>query len=543
MTKAGMFADLLRRPGLDFICEAHNGLSAKIVEEAGFSGIWGSGLTISAQFGVRDNNEASWTQVLDVLEFMSDAVEIPILLDGDTGYGNFNNVQRLVRKLEQRRIAAVCLEDKLFPKSNSFIDGNKQQLADMLEFAGRIRAAKDAQSDADFSVIARVEAFIAGWGLDEAMRRSEAYHAAGADAILMHSGRSTPEEILSFLDEWDFRCPVVLVPTKYFQTPTDVFRERGVSLIIWANHILRSAITAMEATASTLYRDEGLVGVEKSVAPLGDVFRLQGAGALKEAEARYLPSTTAPTKAIVLAATRGSEFRELTEELPKAMLPVGGRTVLDTIVSSLRSNEIGQVRVVAGWRSENVRAPNIDVVVNNEHESSREVDSLTIGLSGFASGAEPLIVCYGDVLLRPHVVNSLVSGMDEHVTIVVDPSAVIGQRGSDRWAFVTTSQPYAPELFGASCELKEIAEATQHDGTVRHGAWVGMIGIPTSMQSSFLAAVAQVASRPLSGSHSGAMTEVIQQLISDGILVRVAYSAGGWADLNTLGDLVRAQDI
>ena len=114
---------------LEFICEAHNGISAKIVEEAGFKGIWASGLTISASMGVRDSNEASWTQILEDLEFMSDITSIPILLDGDTGYGNFNNMRRLVQKLEQRKIAGVCIEDKVFPKTNSFIDSEKQPLA------------------------------------------------------------------------------------------------------------------------------------------------------------------------------------------------------------------------------------------------------------------------------------------------------------------------------------------------------------------------------------------------------------------------------
>ena len=164
-TKTRQFRTLLQSEQLEFICEAHNGLSAKIVEEAGFAGIWASGLSISAQFGVRDNNEASWTQVLEDLEFMSDATKVPILLDGDTGYGNFNNMQRLIRKLEQRNIAAVCIEDKLFPKTNSFLKGDAQPMADMQEFCGKIKAGKDAQADPDFCIIARVEAFICGWGL------------------------------------------------------------------------------------------------------------------------------------------------------------------------------------------------------------------------------------------------------------------------------------------------------------------------------------------------------------------------------------------
>src|SRR5688500_19295951 len=98
----------------------------------------------------------SCIQVLDVLEFMSDATTIPILLDGDTGYGNFNNMRRLVKKLEQRDIAAVCIEDKLFPKTNSFIGGENQPLADVDEFSGKIKAAKDTQADDDFMVVARL---------------------------------------------------------------------------------------------------------------------------------------------------------------------------------------------------------------------------------------------------------------------------------------------------------------------------------------------------------------------------------------------------
>ena len=107
MKKTTKLRRMLTRPGLDFVLEAHNGISSRIVEEAGFQGIWASGLAISASLGVRDNNEASWTQVLEVVEFMSDATTIPILLDGDTGYGNFNNARRLIRKLEQRNVAGA----------------------------------------------------------------------------------------------------------------------------------------------------------------------------------------------------------------------------------------------------------------------------------------------------------------------------------------------------------------------------------------------------------------------------------------------------
>ncbi|WP_311080751.1 phosphoenolpyruvate mutase [Paenibacillus polymyxa] len=291
MKKTKQLRELVHSQKLEFIMEAHNGLSAKIVEETGFKGIWASGLSISAAMGVRDSNEASWTQVLDVLEFMSDATSIPILLDGDTGYGNFNNARRLVRKLEQRHIAGVCIEDKRFPKTNSFINGQGQTLADIEEFSGKIKAMKDTQTDEDFTVVARVEAFIAGKGLKAALQRAEAYRKAGADAIFIHSKRSDAAEIEAFMKEWGGRLPVVIVPTKYYTTPTIRFQEMGISLVIWANHNLRASIQAMKQLSDRIYRDESLVHIEKSVATLEEVFRLQGVEELQAAERKYLPSS------------------------------------------------------------------------------------------------------------------------------------------------------------------------------------------------------------------------------------------------------------
>jgi phosphoenolpyruvate phosphomutase len=292
--KTTRLKQMLESAQLDFLMEAHDGLSGKIVEEAGFKGIWASGLCMSASLGVRDNNEASWTQILEVLEFMSDATSIPILVDVDTGYGNFNNVRRLVRKLEQRQVAGMCIEDKLFPKTNSFISGDQQPLADIHEFSGKIRAAKDAQQDPDFCVVARVEAFITGLGLAEALRRADAYHRAGADAILMHSKTSTPDQVLSFMKEWQDTCPVVIVPTMYYSTPTEEFAKAGVSVAIWANHLLRASITAMQRTAATLHREQTLLAIEQEIAPVKEIFRLQNADELKRAEVHYLPRNNAP---------------------------------------------------------------------------------------------------------------------------------------------------------------------------------------------------------------------------------------------------------
>jgi len=287
-TRASRLRRLIDSPQLTFLMEAHNGLSARIVEEAGFDAIWAGGLVLSASHGLRDCNEASWTQTLDCIELMADATSLPILVDGDTGHGNFNNARRFVQKLEQRGVAGVCLEDKLFPKTNSFIDGETQPLADCDEFCGKLKAAKDAVHDDQFVVVARTEALIAGRGLAEALRRADAYRRAGADAILIHSARSDVGEVVEFKRAWGTALPVLAVPTKYYNAPTDTFRSHGFSALIWANHLLRSCIRAMQETASRVFAEQCLHNVEGAIAPLSEVFRLQRMDELHEAEHRYL---------------------------------------------------------------------------------------------------------------------------------------------------------------------------------------------------------------------------------------------------------------
>lgn len=283
---------MIESPETTFLMEAHNGLSAKIAEEAGFLGLWASGLSISAAMGVRDNNEASWTQVIEITEFMSDVTTIPILLDGDTGFGNFNNTRRLVKKLEQRSIAGVCIEDKLFPKTNSFLNGEIQPLAEVEEFCGKIRAAKDTQIDKDFVVVARLEALIAGKGMQEALDRAKAYADSGADAILCHSKRKDSREIDEFMSKWDGHKPIIIVPTKYYEVPTQHYRDLNVSTVIWANHSLRASIKAMQTTSRQIAEEASISRIEKDVASVEEVFRLQNSSELELAELKYLPHTT-----------------------------------------------------------------------------------------------------------------------------------------------------------------------------------------------------------------------------------------------------------
>lgn len=287
-TRARGLRELLHATDLDFLMEGHDALSAAIVERSGFKGLWASGLSIASSLGFRDANEASWSHVVEVVERMADVTSIPILVDGDSGFGNFNNARLAAMKLFQRGAAGICLEDKGFPKMNSFV-GDRHPLADIEEFSGRLRAVKDTVPSSEFVLVARTEALIAGHGQDEALRRAHAYEQAGADAILIHSRLSTPDEVLTFARAWGNRLPVIIVPTKYYRTPVDVFREAGISIAIWANHAMRASVGAMREVCRQILAEQGIAGVENRVASLDEVFGLMRYAELASAEERYLP--------------------------------------------------------------------------------------------------------------------------------------------------------------------------------------------------------------------------------------------------------------
>jgi phosphoenolpyruvate phosphomutase len=538
VSRAARFRASLHAPELTFLMEAHDGLSAKIVEEAGFPGIWASGLTISAALGVRDSNEASWTQVLEVLEFMADATSIPILLDGDTGYGNFNNVRRLVRKLCQRGVAAVCLEDKLFPKTNSFI-GEHQPLADVDEFCGKIKAGRDSASDPDFSIVARVEALIAGRGLDEALRRAEAYRAAGADAILIHSKRTTADEILAFAAEWGRRAPLVIVPTSYYATSAEAFRKAGISVVIWANHNLRASISAMREVSRRIREEESLVGVEGTIASVREVFALAGNWELEEAEWRYLGPPPAVPCAIVIAASRGAALGPLTAERPKCMIDVRGQPLLRRLVGTLRECGVGDVTVVRGYRKEAIDLPAIGTVDNDAYATTGEAASLACAIDRLAG---PCVLSYGDILFRRHLLEALLAAEGDVVIAVdalqrnkadADPERVSDLVGCSRRYTGDYLEEEAPVWLNRIGNDLAPAQAD--------GEWIGLAKL--SARGAALVR-AEIETMRADGSLARAsLLEMLSRLIAAGHPIGVVYVLGGWLDVDDAFDLARARNF
>lgn len=281
--------EFLTRPGVALGVGAGDALGARLIEKAGFDFIWSSSLCVSACYAVPDANLISMIQYCDAARNMNEVVSIPVIADCDTGYGNVNNLIYAVKKFEEAGIVGISIEDKKFPKDNSLLEGGRQELAPIDEFAGKIKAAKDHQQNEEFIVIARVEALIAGWGQEEALQRSLRYVEAGADCILIHSKAKQPDEILEFIRNWNQPTPLILVPTNYPSlTLKEVEKLKKVKLFIYANQPLRASVKAQEALLEEIKRAGGIHTIDPMMVPVSRIFDLQGVPKMKEEEKKYL---------------------------------------------------------------------------------------------------------------------------------------------------------------------------------------------------------------------------------------------------------------
>lgn len=253
-------------------------MSAQLIEKAGFDAVWVSGFGVSTMmYALPDLNLVTLTETLESASRIDAATSLPVIADCDNGFGGLGNVVRTVREFERAGIAAVCIEDNTFPKRNSLYLGESiRELIPTAEQARRIRAAKDAQETETFVFIARIEALIAGHGVEAACERADAYVDAGADAILIHSRDKTLVEIESFLESWQGTgsVPLVAVPTLFPDFTVDELGEKGFRLVIFANQPMRAAVRAMEETLETLGRERRAAAVDPTIAPVNHIFEL-----------------------------------------------------------------------------------------------------------------------------------------------------------------------------------------------------------------------------------------------------------------------------
>ena len=268
------------------ILESHNSLTGLIIENLKlkknkkyleFDGMWSSSLTDSATRGLPDNSSLSFSARISSLNDMMDVTTKPVVFDADNG-GQIEHLPYLVRSLERAGVSAIIMEDKIGLKKNSlFKDQSKTKQDKPLTFSKKIKKICNSRQSKDFMIIARIESFILGKGLNDALKRAEIYSKAGADAILIHSKQKSPKEIFSFsriFKKSKHFIPLVSVPSTYSKVFEKELVSNGFKLVIYANQLLRAAYPAMKNTAKIILDKGRAYEAENKIIPIKEIINL-----------------------------------------------------------------------------------------------------------------------------------------------------------------------------------------------------------------------------------------------------------------------------
>lgn len=268
------------------ILEAHNGLTGLIVEKTKiekdgkikeFDGMWISSLCDSTAKGKPDIELVDLTSRLNTINEILEVTTKPIIVDGDTG-GQIEHFVYTVKTLERLGVSAIIIEDKTGLKKNSLFGTEVKQTQDSIEhFCEKIRAGREVRVTSDFMIISRIESLIAKNGMDDAIKRAKAYIEAGSDGIMIHSKESDGREIIEFCrlyNQLENRVPLVVVPTSYNFMTENELSELGINVIIYANHLIRSAYPAMVDTAKSILLNERSKEASINCMPIKEILNL-----------------------------------------------------------------------------------------------------------------------------------------------------------------------------------------------------------------------------------------------------------------------------
>ena len=275
MSQAENLVNLLEKKEIVKVCGAYDAMSAKLVELNGFDAIWAGSFAISAIHNVPDASILTMTEFFNAASNMAQTCEIPVIADCDTGYGDANNVRHMVKKYENAGIAGICMEDKTFPKSNSLLKDGDNQLLSEKDFVAKILAANEAKQNKSFVIIARIEALISGIGMEEALKRAYAYEKAGADLILIHSKKISPDEIFEFSKSWNGSIPLVAIPTTYYSVKIDELIDHKIKMVIYANQTLRAVHLSLSRLLQKMRDANNMNEIQDQMSSMEDIFQLQ----------------------------------------------------------------------------------------------------------------------------------------------------------------------------------------------------------------------------------------------------------------------------
>ena len=456
--RRGKLKALLDRGKIVRVLEAHNGLSGIIANNAciegqsnevpvqrEFDAIWESSLTDSASKGHPDIEVVSFDSRLQSINEILAVTHKPMIVDGDTG-GDANNFEYMVTKLERAGVSAVIIEDKVFPKRNSLEPGVQQTLQEPEVFAQKIHRGKSVQISSDFMIIARLESLIAGKNVDDAISRAQIYLETGADGVMIHSKEKDPAQIMEFAKRYqemtqkmNLKKPMVCVPTTYNTLTEDELRTAGFRIVIYANHLLRSANKAMEETARTILLNQRSFEADPICSPVREIFKTVGFLDVKEKD--KLDEDNKNTPVIIPAAGEDPSLSSILNGKPKSMFEVAGKTLLDWQISALKNNNLTNITVITGYKSGKMKPEGTTFQENKNYKRGSELHSLMEARGKMAKG---FIMLYSDILFEDHIMAEILTCREDIILVVDNTMQYYAPEVNKTQDFVISKNKYQP---------------------------------------------------------------------------------------------------
>ncbi len=542
--------------------EVHNALSALIandikveVENTGtkktneFDFFWESSLTDSASKGYPDIEIISFDSRLKTISEIIEVTNKPIIVDGDTG-GDIHHFEYLIPKLERIGVSAVIIEDKIFPKRNSLESGTIQEQEEPEKFAEKISTGKKIQRTEDFMIIARIESLIAGKPLEDAVNRARIYLAAGADGIMIHSKSSSPEEVMKFAEEYRKICremnikkPLVSVPTTYNSIYESELAENGFNIVIYANHMLRAAYKAMETTGKIILENERSLEADSHIAPVSEIFEKVGFLDIKEKDRMMsvIPSVIIP------AAGENPELRHILGDLPKALIKIHGKTILEHQTSRLKEAGLNDINVVVGYNKDKFDIRDVNYLINESYSENGILHSLMLAKDKMKKG---FIYMNSDLLFDKKLIREILE-RKEDIILVIDNSYLYHKHEIDKKldAVITKKGKGAcyQRLRSSDDEILMISRNLSKELMTHE--YIGMAKFSPAGAESLIKIYEDCKLKCAGKFHESESFEkamdidMLQELVERGFKISVLETSGGWIEIHNEKDIKLAEDV
>ena len=409
--------DIIKKKGHAIGLEAHSGLSGLVTEKLDFDFIWESSLTDSASKGLPDASIVGNESRIHTIDEILNVTTKPMIVDGDTG-GDEDNFRFLIKRLENQGVSAVIIEDKIFPKRNSFGGTVGAGMEDPIIFSKKLEVGMKTKSTENFLIIARLESLIAGLGMNETMMRAEKYINAGVDGIMIHSKLKEPSEVLEFIPKFEELCNklgrrpyLIAVPTTYNIISDDELINLGVDIIIHANHLLRASYKSMIDTATLISKSRRSYEADPTITSVKEIFSAVGYDKIIERDKEKSPDISG-----FIASAGDYKINDTQRSLNK----ISGKPLISHQIETFKKAGIEKIKITVN--NQNDFDPFLDKDINlietKDIKQNQMLDSIMAGLEGIKG---PVILTYGDILFNEKIISELIAGEND-IVIAADSS-------------------------------------------------------------------------------------------------------------------------